>query len=365
MNTFGRNLRLTTFGESHGPAMGGIIDGFPAGFKIDFDALQEEIDKRRPGSSALVTARNEADRPEFLSGISPDGITLGTPIGFIIRNADHHSSDYDEMARLYRPNHADYTYIKRYGIRDHRGGGRASARETVNWVVAGALAQQWLKSQKINVEALLVQAGRANFSESIHERLMHCQTGSLPLVLEDSEEKSIAKEIMDAKKHGNSIGGSVMCAITGVPAGVGNPVFEKLHAALASAMMTINAAKGFEYGLGIASAFASGYDSADLFVMDNFAHEDYYAPGKFRYGDLKTLTNYSGGIQGGISNGMPIYFQVFFKPTPTLMKPLPTIDVVGRPTMIEPAGRHDPCVAVRAVPVVKAMAALVIADFLI
>ena len=365
MNTFGRNLRLTTFGESHGPAMGGVIDGFPSGFKIDFDALQREIDKRRPGSSSLVTARNESDRPEFLSGISPDGITLGTPIGFIIRNSDHRSGDYDEMARLYRPNHADYTYIKRYGIRDHRGGGRASARETVNWVVAGALAQQWLNSRGINVEALLVQAGKVDFSENIKTRLTHCEPGSLPLALDDSEKKSIEDEIMRTKKDGDSIGGSVICAVTGVPAGVGNPVFGKLHAALASAMMTINAAKGFEYGLGMESAFSSGSDVADIFVDGDYNEKGYYAPGNFGQEALRTQTNYSGGMQGGISNGMPIYFRVFFKPTPTLMKPLPTVDTDGNMTMMKPAGRHDPCVAVRAVPVVRAMAALVIADFLL
>lgn len=334
--------------------MGGIIDGFPAGFKIDFEALQKEIDKRRPGTSALVTARNEADRPEFLSGISPEGVTLGTPIGFIIRNADHHSSDYDEMARLYRPNHADYTYMKRYGIRDHRGGGRASARETVNWVVAGALAQQWLKAKGIDIDAILVGAGGEDFSAELLSLFYDNYPDLLPLKLDPTQEERLSYQILQAKKSGNSVGGRVICAITGMPPGIGNPVFGKLHAALAAAMMSINAAKGFEYGLGGTASYADGDKSADIFLPVEKEGED-----------LKTATNYSGGIQGGISNGMPIYFQVFFKPTPTLMRQLDTVDTEGHATVLKPAGRHDPCVAVRAVPVVKAMAALVIADFLL
>lgn len=353
MNTFGRNIRLTTFGESHGPAMGGIIDGFPSGFKIDFDKLYEEVAKRRPGSSALVTARNESDRPEFLSGISPDGITLGTPIGFIVRNTDHHSSDYDEMARIYRPNHADYTYMMRYGIRDHRGGGRASARETVNWVVAGALAQQWLSTKGINIEAELTAVGIANFTKEITDALNTDTTKSISDVMNDEYRKDLANAVMEVKKSGDSIGGEVTCLITGVPAGIGNPVFGKLHAALASAMMSINAAKGFEYGIGFEASMNSGKTTADRFIP----REDESSP-------LRTATNYSGGIQGGISNGMPIYFNVAFKPTPTIMIPQPTVDTDGNAAIMKPAGRHDPCVAVRAVPVVKAMAALVIADYL-
>lgn len=353
MNTFGRNIRLTTFGESHGRAMGGIIDGFPPGFKIDFDKLYEEVAKRRPGSSAIVTARKEIDRPEFLSGISSGGITLGTPIGFIVRNADHHSSDYDKMANLYRPNHADYTYIRRYGIRDHRGGGRSSARETVNWVVAGALASQWLETKGIKVEALLACAGSADFSFPILDDLMKNPTSVKTLSLSDDSKHKIEEIILEAKKNGNSIGGKVICLVNGIPAGIGNPVFGKLHAELASAMMSINAAKGFEYGMGFAAAGANGYEYADRFM-----------PSDNDSGELHTATNYSGGIQGGISNGMPIYFTVAFKPTPTIMLAQQTVATDGKATILNPAGRHDPCVAVRAVPVMKAMTALVIADFM-
>lgn len=353
MNTFGKNLTLTTFGESHGPAMGGIIDGFPAGFKIDFEALNTEIAKRRPGSSVLVTARKETDTPEFLSGISPEGVTLGTPIGFIVRNADHHSSDYDEMARLYRPNHADYTYIKRYGIRDHRGGGRSSARETVNWVVAGALAQQWLLTNGIKIETVLSQVGSVTAGDIFHGLMTEPEK---PFSLEVNPDLRLAMEeqVKKAKKAGNSIGGKVSCLISGMPAGIGEPVAGKLHAALAGAMMSINAAKGFEYGLGFRASSAKGSETADRFI-----------PVDKNNGIIKTSTNYSGGIQGGISNGMPIFFSVAFKPTPTLMMPLETVDTDGNGTILNPAGRHDPCVAVRAVHVVKAMAALVIADYLV
>lgn len=353
MNTFGRRLRLTTFGESHGPAMGGIIDGFPAGFKIDFDLLYEEVAKRRPGQSALVTARKESDRPEFLSGISPEGITLGTPIGFIVRNSDHHSSDYDEMANIYRPNHADYTYIKRYGRRDHRGGGRQSARETVNWVVAGALAGQWLSQRGIEIEAALTQTGNITAGDVFHD-LMTAPEFAKGIYVSPEIKSQMEEAVMKVKKAGDSIGGRVSCLITGMPAGYGNPVFDKLHAALAAAMMSINAAKGFEYGLGFAAAGASGSETADRFIP----LDDPSQP-------LHTSTNYSGGIQGGISNGMAIFFNVAFKPTPTLLRPLETVDIKGKRATIRPAGRHDPCVAVRAVPVVKAMAALVIADHLL
>ncbi len=353
MNTFGRNLTLTTFGESHGPAMGGIIDGFPPGFKIDFDSLLKEIAKRRPGSSALVTARNETDIPEFLSGISPEGVTLGTPIGFIVRNSDHHSSDYDEMAKVYRPNHADYTYIKRYGIRDPRGGGRSSARETVNWIVAGALAAQWLSTKGINIQTALTQVGGITAGD-IFDGFM--TKPNEPLNLEVNPDLKLAMEevVKEAKKAGDSVGGKVSCLITGVPPGIGNPVADKLHASLAAAMMSINAAKGFEYGLGFRSASSYGSRTADSFL----ASENNGEP-------LKTATNFSGGIQGGISNGMPIFFSVAFKPTPTLLKPIETVNTEGEATVLNPAGRHDPCVAVRAVHVVKAMAALVIADYMV
>lgn len=353
MNTFGKHLTLTTFGESHGPAMGGVIDGFPPGFRIDFDALCQEVAKRRPGSSPLVTARNEKDMPEFLSGISPEGVTLGTPIGFIVRNADHHSSDYDGMARVFRPNHADYTYIKKYGIRDHRGGGRSSARETVNWVVAGALALQWLEAKGIGIEAALSQVGAAT-AGNVFDRLMAEPEKPFSLEVDPAIRLAMEEEVLRAKKSGDSVGGRVSCLITGVPAGVGDPVADKLHAALAGAIMSINAAKGFEYGLGFRAPSSKGSETADCFVPAS-------DPGE----PLRTATDFSGGIQGGISNGMPIFFSVAFKPTPTLMMPLETVNTSGEATVLQPAGRHDPCVAVRAVPVVKAMAALVIADFMV
>lgn len=350
MNTFGKNLTLTTFGESHGPAMGGVIDGFPSGFKIDFDRLYEEVAKRRPGSSALVTARNESDRPEFLSGISPDGVTLGTPIGFIVRNSDQHSQDYDDMKDLYRPNHADYTYMVHYGIRDARGGGRSSARETVNWVVAGALASQWLESKGVVVQTALTQVGPITAGD-IFDSLITDPEKPFKLEVNHDIQLAMQEQVILAKKSGDSIGGKVSGLITGLPAGIGNPVADKLNAALGAAMLSINAAKGFEYGLGFRSASARGSETVDLFL-----------PLQNPDDSLKTASNYSGGIQGGISNGMPIFFSVAFKPTPTLMKQLQTVDTKGKAATLRPAGRHDPCVAVRAVYVVKAMAALVIAD---
>ena len=353
MNTFGRHLTLTTFGESHGPAMGGVIDGFPSGYKIDFDQLYKEIAKRRPGSSVMVTARNEADIPEFLSGISPEGITLGTPIGFIVRNTDQHSKDYDEMSKLYRPNHADYTYTKKYGLRDARGGGRSSARETVNWVVAGALALQWLNSKGIEIQTALTQVGSIEVGDVFEQLILHPDR-PFNLDVDPNLKLAMEQEVLMAKKQGDSIGGRVSAVVTGLPVGLGSPVADKLHARLGGAMLSINAAKGFEYGQGFKAAFSKGSETADIFL-----------PSSSSTVPLKTVTNYSGGIQGGISNGMPVFFSVAFKPTPTLMKPLMTVDQDGNATELKPAGRHDPCVAVRAVHVVKSMTALVIADFML
>lgn len=327
MNTFGRNIRLTTFGESHGKAMGGIIDGIPGGVQLSMDAILRETARRRPGQSHLVTARNEKDQPEFLSGITEDMVTLGTPIGFIVRNTDHHSSDYDEMAALYRPNHADYTYDMRYGIRDPRGGGRASARETLNWVIGGAIARQLPCMKGISISADIIAIGGV-----------------------DGSREEMEREVERAMKEGDSVGGIVGCVISGVKPGVGEPVFGKLHARLAEAMMSINAAKGFEYGDGFASAAMRGTRHADIFTSGDSG--------------IKTLTNHSGGIQGGISNGSDILFRVAFKPTPTLLRDIETVDKEGRPAILKAKGRHDPCVAIRAVPVVESMAALTIADFL-
>lgn len=351
MNTFGNKLRLTTFGESHGKAIGGVIDGFPAGFKINFDALREEVAKRRPGSSNLVTQRNESDEPEFLSGINEEGVTLGTSIGFIIRNNDNRGKDYSEVENKYRPNHADFTYDARYNIRDHRGGGRASARETANWVIAGALAQQWLQSLGISVEAVLSSVGKISFTNQIIEALAQNSDPCMGLRIPQEVQEKIQEQIIEAKNDGDSIGGVVTCVINGVKAGIGNPVAQKLQSCLAQAMMSINAAKGFEYGIGFQAAHKRGSETLDIFKIEKNI--------------VQTETNYSGGIQGGITNGMPIYFNVAFKPTPTLMMDLPTITKDKEITTLKMKGRHDPCVAVRAVPVVKAMASLVIADFLV
>ena len=325
MNTFGRNLRLTTFGESHGKAMGGILDGMPGGIKIDMDIILRETARRRPGQNHLVTARNEKDIPELLSGLTEDMVTLGSPIGFIVRNTDQRSGDYSEMAQLYRPNHADFTYDMRYGLHEARGGGRASARETLNWVIGGAIARQLPCLEGISFKAKVISIGGVKGSPE--------------------ELDSIVEEAM---KRGDSVGGVVECSIEGVPAGIGNPIFGKLHARLAQAMMSINAAKGFEYGDGFAAASMYGTEHADVFKAEG--------------GQIRTLTNHSGGIQGGISNGMPITFRVAFKPTPTLLRDIETVDKEGNARILKGKGRHDPCVALRAVPVVEAMAVLVLAD---
>ena len=350
MNTFGKNLRVTTFGESHGPAMGGIIDGFPSGFKIDFERLQKDLDQRKPGSSKTVSQRKEEDIPEFLSGINKEGITLGTPIGFIIRNKDHKSNDYSELDKKYRPNHADFTYDAKYGLRDARGGGRSSARETVNWVVAGSLASQWLKTMGIEIQALLTGVKDADFTTELRESLIRNPWDLNKFQLSQEKKDKIEAAVLNAKTTGDSIGGIVTCIITGLKPGTGNPVFNKLQAELAKAMMSINAAKGFEYGAGFSSQDFYGSESIDRFISQD--------------DKISTITNFSGGIQGGISNGMPIFFSVIFKPTPTIMKELQTITTYGEPTTLLMKGRHDPCVALRGVAVVRAMAALVIADFL-
>ena len=351
MNTFGKNLRLTTFGESHGPAIGGVIDGFPPGFKIDFVALQEEMDKRKPGNSLIVTQRKESDKPEFLSGINKEGVTLGTPIGFIIRNTDNQNKDYSGIENKYRPNHADYTYDVKYGLRDHKGGGRASARETANWVVAGALALQWLNQKGIKVSTELSGVGKISYTEKLVEKFSSNPNFTkidIPREITDL----INEEIIKAKNKGDSIGGTVTCLITGLQAGVGDPVFDKLHSRLAQAIMSINAAKAFEYGFGINASKSYGKDVLDTFLYD-------------KEKGVYTNTNFSGGIQGGISNGMPIYLNVGFKPTPTVLNEIPTITNKGEVTFLKMTGRHDPCVAVRSVPIVKDMAALVLADFLV
>ena len=322
MNKIGKILTLTTFGESHGPAVGGVLDGVPAGADIDLDVLQRFVDRRRAGQTVGSTTRCEQDRVEVLSGIW-QGKTLGTPIGFIVRNNDARSADYDEIARCYRPNHADYSWEAKYGLRDPRGGGRASARETVCRVVAGGIALQLLNALGITIETGIVQVGTVT--------------------------TAIEEEIARAASEGDTLGGIIGCTIHGVPAGLGEPVYGKLHAQLAAAMMSIPSVHGFEYGDGFEMATRRGSE-----VIDNFIRED--------DGTIGTLTNHSGGIQGGISNGEDITMRIAFKPVPTLMREMSTIDCDGNPVTLPPRGRHDACVVPRALPIVESMAALVILD---
>ena len=326
MNTIGKILTLTTFGESHGPAMGGVLDGMPAGVEIDVDELQRFVDRRRTGQSVGSSQRGEKDRVEVLSGIW-QGKTLGTPIGFVVRNTDARSADYEEIARCYRPNHADYTWQAKYGIRDPRGGGRASARETVARVVAGGIAIQLLNKLGITIEACIVQIGsRTNVTIEEMERL-----------------------IAEAASKGDTLGGIISCTVHGIPAGLGEPLFGKLHAQLAAAMMSIPSVHGFEYGDGFEMAAKRGSE-----VMDVFEKRD--------DGTIGTVTNHSGGIQGGISNGEDIVMRLAFKPVPTLMREMPSIDREGNLVTLPPRGRHDACVLPRVLPIVEAMAALVILD---
>lgn len=330
MNSFGHYLRLTTFGESHGPAIGGVIDGFPAGVRIDYDAINRFMARRRPGGTSTSTTRHEDDYPEVLSGIY-NGITLGTPIGFIIRNNDCHSEDYDLMK--YRPGHADYTYQARYGIRDGRGGGRASARETACRVFAGALALQIIGVKGITINAGISQIGGKTFPE--------------PIAADNPEVK---ETIEAARREKETFGGIISCTITGLSAGLGEPVYGKFSARLAEAMMSINAAHGFEYGMGIKGCCQPGSAVVDPFDVDD-------------RGRIITTANHSGGIQGGITNGMPVTFSVAFKPVATMPgRPLQTVDTYLNRCTINATGRHDPCVLPRALPVVEAMAALVTLD---
>ena len=350
MNTFGQLYRLTSFGESHGAAIGGVIDGVPAGVEIDLNEIQAQLDRRRPGQSAIVTGRREADRVSILSGIF-EGRTLGTPIGFIIENADQHSNDYETMRHCYRPSHADYTYQAKYGIRDHRGGGRSSARETASRVVAGAIAKQILKNKGINICAYTSQIGSIELPGD-YLTLDLTLTDTNPVRCPDWETADKMEAlILDVKSQGDTVGGVVSCVATGVPAGLGEPVFGKLHARLADAMMSINAAKGFDYGMGFKGASMRGSEMIDRFVSDA--------------GKVHTTTNHSGGIQGGISNGEDIYFRVGFKPVATLLQEVDTITDSGEHTTLKVRGRHDPCVVPRAVPIVEAMAAMVILDALL
>ncbi len=347
MNDFGHIFKLTTFGESHGDAIGGVVDGMPAGIPIDLDFIQQELDRRRPGQSQITTSRQEADRVELLSGVF-EGLSTGCPIGFIVRNTNQHSSDYDNMRMLYRPSHADYTYATKYGIRDHRGGGRSSARITISRCVAGALAKLALKQVGISITAYTSQVGSIALDRDYRRydfSLIETNAVRCPDLVKAAEMIQLIQQI---KGEGDTIGGVITCVIKGCPAGLGEPEFGKLHAMLGSAMLSINAVKGFEYGEGFNGVTARGSEQNDVFRSVN--------------GTITTATNHSGGIQGGISNGQDIYFRVAFKPVATLLQEQDTVDVDGQETKLTAKGRHDPCVLPRAVPVVESMAAMTILD---
>jgi chorismate synthase len=343
-SSFGTLFKLSSFGESHGKAIGGVIDGFPAGFEIDLEEIQQELNRRKPGQSKIVTQRKEDDQLIILSGVF-EGKTLGTPIGFMIENSNAKSKDYEHLKDTFRPSHADFTYEKKYGFRDYRGGGRSSARETVSRVVAGAFAKQFLHQKGIKIIAFVDQVGKIKIPENailnfeeIENNLVRCAHPKTAILMEEY--------ILAIKKEGDTIGGTIKCEITGVPVGLGEPVFDKLHADLGKAMLSINAAKGFEYGSGFSGIEERGSVQNDLFKQDG-----------------STKTNNSGGIQGGISNGMPIYFRTAFKPIATLIQKQESINSAGEKIILDGKGRHDPCVVPRAVPIIEAMAAMVLMDF--
>lgn len=347
-NTFGHIYRLTSFGESHGPGIGGVIDGFPAGIEIDLDFIQGELNRRRPGQSRLTTPRKEADKVELLSGVF-EGKSTGCPIGFLVRNTNQHSGDYDNIRNVFRPSHADFTYTQKYGLRDHTGGGRSSARETISRCVAGALAKLALRQVGIEVYAYTSQVGNISLDRDYRHYDLSL-TESNDVRCPDAEKAAeMAALISEVKAQGDTIGGIITGVIKGCPAGLGEPAFGKLHAALGGAMLSINAVKGFEYGQGFAGVTQRGSEQNDVFINDN--------------GRISTRTNHSGGIQGGISNGQDIYFRVAFKPVATLLTEQETVTIDGTPTVLKARGRHDACVLPRAVPVVEAMAAMTILDY--
>lgn len=381
-NTFGNLFTLTTFGESHGIAVGGVIDGFPAGIEIDMDFVQSELNRRRPGQSHITTSRNEADKVEFLSGVF-EGKSTGTPIGFEVRNTNQHSQDYENMRCLFRPSHADYTYHEKYGIRDHRGGGRSSARITIARCVGGALAKLALKQLGISVTAYTSQVGSIALDRDYHKYDLSTIEDNIVRCPDQEKAKEMEDLIASIKAEGDTIGGVIACVIKGCPVGLGEPEFDKLHAQLGAAMLGINAVKGFEYGEGFEGVTTRGSEQNDVFVpagvqdeksknvTSSSTSQDFTTTptdgknitttptdGK----DITTMTNHSGGIQGGISNGQDIYFRVAFKPVATILTEQHTVDLEGTPTLLKARGRHDPCVLPRAVPVVEAMAAMVILD---
>jgi len=346
-NSFGHIFRLTTFGESHGGAIGGVIDGCPANLALNLEEIQNQLDRRKPGQSAISTQRKETDEVQFLSGIK-DGVTLGTPIGFIIPNKDQKSKDYDRLGEVYRPSHADYTYEKKYGIRDVRGGGRSSARETACRVVAGAIAQQILAAQGVTIYGYVSQVGTVRVNKPYTDLNLSLIDQNRVRCPDADSAVEMDKAIVAVKKSGDTLGGAITCVIQGMPVGLGEPVFDKLHADLGKAMLSINAVKGFEIGSGFTAAEMKGSEHNDAFVE--------------KEGKVVTVTNFSGGVQGGISNGEDIHFKVAFKPVATIMQSQKTINTDGEAVDFKGEGRHDPCVVPRAVPIVDAMAALVVLD---
>jgi len=340
--TLGNYLTFSSFGESHGEAYGGILTNFPAGVKIDFDEIQHQLSRRKPGQSAIVTQRKEADEVRFLSGIF-EGKTTGMPIGFLVENENQKTKDYEHLARAYRPSHADYTYDQKFGFRDYRGGGRSSARETLNWVVAGTLAKHLLP--EVEIYSYVSSVGEISCTKPYQELDFSKIDENEVRCPDETTAKLMIGRIEQARKKGDTVGGTITCVIKNAPKGLGEPVFNKLHAELGKVMLGINACKGFEYGAGFEGAKMSGSAQNDIFNADG-----------------TTKTNHSGGIQGGISNGMDIYFRVAFKPVSTLMMPQESIDNVGNIIKLEGKGRHDPCVLPRAVPVVDALSAFVLAD---
>ncbi len=349
-SSFGQIFRITTYGESHGKSIGVIIDGCPAGLAIEENYLISELRRRMPGQSEITTQRKEEDLPEIQSGVM-DGVTTGTPICILIKNKNVKSADYDHLAAAFRPSHADYTYHQKYGIRDHRGGGRSSARETANWVAAGAIAKMLLRNLDIKFTAFVSSVGTISLDKDYEKYDLDSSEDNIVRCPDKDKASEMIKLIKEIRKKGDTVGGVISCVIKNVPAGLGEPVFNKLHASLAHAMMSINAVKGFEYGSGFEGAKMRGSEHNDPFASD----------GK----KITTTTNYSGGIQGGISNGEDIYFRVAFKPVATIMMDQQSVNQEGKPVKVEGKGRHDPCVVPRAVPIVEALASLVIADFVL
>ena len=367
-NTFGNIFTLTTFGESHGEAIGGVVDGMPAGIEIDMDFIQQELNRRRPGQSDITTSRKEADSVELLSGVF-EGRSTGTPIGFVVHNENQHSQDYENMRQLFRPSHADYTYYQKYGLRDHRGGGRSSARITISRCVAGALAKLALRQLGISINAYTSQVGDIALEHDYsHYDLSLAETNAVRCP--DAEKAAAMQQLIkEVKADGDTIGGIISCVIMGCPAGLGEPEFGKLHADLGAAMLSINAVKGFEYGAGFAGVTQRGSEQNDVWTPASTLNPQPSTlntqPSTLNTQPstpITTLTNHSGGIQGGISNGQDIYFRVAFKPVATLLREQETVDVEGKTTTLTAKGRHDPCVLPRAVPVVESMAAMVILD---